>query len=165
MQENSLHTNTSEFSNELDDDNTTSSSISKPLTHEEEPHDQPETEEESDSEEFQPRIVQVTNFQQLTSEGKAGLSIGSPVKTGKLIKLERNSHTELNDNDIKPRENDYDDDEQSSELDEDIETNLKACKPSLFNKHPKRRWPWLIENRSDDLEEDLENKAESSNIE
>lgn len=123
-------------------------------THEEE--NEPDTaEEDSDSEEFQPRIVQVTNFQQLTNE--------DPIASDKIVKQEIDAERTNRDNRKKSELNSLDnDEEQSSDLEEDVSDALKTCKPSLFTKLPKRQWPWLIENRTDDLEGETEDRTSSS---
>ncbi|XP_037816829.1 cysteine-rich protein 2-binding protein [Lucilia sericata] len=166
--ENSIHTN-SEFSNELDEDNTTTSITTQSLIlKEEKTEEQPESgeeDEESDSEEYQPRIVQVTNFQQLTAENQSCSSLGaaSPNKSsGKLIKQELTSDNEFRDS---VRSNMADEmNEDSSDDDDNLSTTLSACKPSLFTKQPKRQWPWLIDNRLEDMmEEEIEDKTVSSN--
>lgn len=163
--ENSLHTN-SEFSNELDEENTTTSATANPVTPKEE-QEQPESEveEESDSEEYQPRIVQVTNFQQLTSENQSFSSLGgtSPSKSGKLIKQELTSDTEFRES-LNNQTNIGEELDEDSSDEDNVSTTLSACKPSLFTKQPKRQWPWLIDNRMDDMNDDeLEDKIESSN--
>lgn len=104
----------------------------------------------------------------MTSEEKPCRALSSPRKTGKLFKQELKSDSELTDGEIKHPSKfhnyeDDDDDEDSSDLEDDVETTLKLCKPSLFTKHPKRQWPWLIENHADDLEEEVEDKIETTN--
>ncbi|XP_061388237.1 cysteine-rich protein 2-binding protein [Musca vetustissima] len=46
--------------------------------------------------------------------------------------------------------------------DEDIQTLLKDCKPSLFTKQPRRQWPWLVERHTGDSDEEEELAGEGS---
>lgn len=146
----------SEFSNELDEESTrTSSNFKISTTHEEENAEQ-SADEDSDSEEFQPRIVQVTNFQQLNE---------TQITSDKGIKQEMSSDIEQKNKgsrkitEIKNLEND---DEESSDLEEDVSVALKTCKPSLFNKQPKRQWPWLIDNQPDAFEDETDDRIDNS---
>ena len=147
----------SEFSNELDEESTGATANLKISTTQEEENEPDTAEEDSDPEEFQPRIVQVTNFQQLTNE--------NPMASDKIVKQEMSFDAEQTNRDnrkkseINSLEND---EEQSSDLEEDVSDALKTCKPSLFTKRPKRQWPWLIENRTDDLEGEIEDRTNSS---
>lgn len=159
--ENSLNTN-SEFSNEIDEETTTISPALKHLIKQEEEETDSGSEEDSDSEEFQPRIVQVTNFQQITGENQSCSSIGgsSLTKTSKLIKEELASDSELRTS-INNQSNTAEEEENSS--DGDIGTILSARRPSLFTKHTKRQWPWLIDNNNAGDLDDLEDKTETLN--
>ncbi|KAM7354518.1 ada2a-containing complex component 2 isoform 2-T2 [Cochliomyia hominivorax] len=156
--ENSLHTN-SEFSNEMEDESTTASNLSKPISTKGkyEQHES-EDEDESDSEDYQPRIIQVTNFQQLTADNQSVSSLGttiSPSKNNQLIKQELTSDTELRQSNTINE----DEEDRSSDDDNNGSATLSVCKPSLFTKQPKRQWPWLIDNRLDDMEEETETET------
>lgn len=139
-----------------------------------------EEESDDDNEEFQPRIVQVTNFQQLMNDGsETKTGSHSPRKLGNIIKEEKEirSDGELNDNskivDEKTQISDDDDEEDNEDRcnDEDVQSLLKDCKPSLFTKQPRRQWPWLVERHTGDsdeeekLTEDGSNESQQNNME
>lgn len=148
-------------SHDAEDENTTSSSLLKQTVPEEEDALQQHSEtDESDSEEFQPRIVQVTNFQQLPPEDRPKVPRGSPLKSGKIIKHERKSETDPTDgehekhNETGDEEDEEDYDVSSEEDNDNVQSLLKSCKPSLFTKQPRRQWPWLVEGHTPTEEED-----------
>ncbi|XP_073825565.1 ada2a-containing complex component 2 isoform X2 [Musca autumnalis] len=173
----------------LETENTNSSSMVPSVTYSETSEQTPQQhqpltttqqedeEDESDddeNEEYQPRIVQVTNFQQLLNDGSGNKPL-SPIKIGKIIKQELKSDTELNDNEAKRtrsrtvdqheddvEEDEEDDDDEDKCKDEDIQSLLKDCKPSLFTKQPRRQWPWLVERHTGDSDEDERLAADSS---
>ncbi|XP_075152871.1 ada2a-containing complex component 2 [Haematobia irritans] len=167
---NFYETNTITDTNSVTDQREESTNV-PPDYDEDVPHTKPYTDDEdsdTSSEEFQPRIVQVTNFQQLSEQNKTK----SPKKIGKIIKQELQTetevqdsqlglkHTSTNDNEIKSS-----DDEDGSDENEDIETLLKGCKPSLFTKQPRRQWPWLIDKPTGDCieEENSEDLTSDTN--
>lgn len=175
-----MHANT-EFSNDPEEDCTSTSSVFKTVAdaddHSNNERQNPnDTEDESvvdndeddeDEEEFQPRIVQITNFQQLSAEdaiSKAKVAVGgSPLRIGKLIKQEIKSDGEQADGEIKAKktdENSGDDSSDNSDADDDNHTNvmqrMPICKPSLFTKTPQRQWPWLINNQYNEDNDDDE---------
>uniref|UniRef100_A0A0K8UD80 Cysteine-rich protein 2-binding protein n=1 Tax=Bactrocera latifrons TaxID=174628 RepID=A0A0K8UD80_BACLA len=104
-----------------------------------------------DDDEYQPRIVKVTNFQQLNSSPRKELigSVGEQPVLSQLnhtVKKEIKSEAEQTESDdatCKAKET-----VQNPESDNEAEGNttvMSACKPSLFTKIPRRNWPWLIE--------------------
>lgn len=82
---------------------------------------------------YQPRIVQVTNYQQMEASDSNSQEA--------TIKQELASETE----------------NESPEGDEDDDEPLQVCAKSLFTKHLKRDYPWLKE--SQDEEDSVENKS------
>ncbi|XP_014096924.2 cysteine-rich protein 2-binding protein [Bactrocera oleae] len=111
-----------------------------------------------DDDEYQPRIVQVTNFQQLNQSPRKELSssVGEQSLLSQLdhtIKKEIKSEAEQSENEdvaCKAKET-----VQNLESDNEAEENttvMGVCKPSLFTKIPRRNWPWLIE--EDEVSED-----------
>ncbi|XP_005191966.1 cysteine-rich protein 2-binding protein [Musca domestica] len=141
-----------------------------PLTQKQEENND-EEESDDDNEEFQPRIVQVTNFQQLMNDGsETKTGSHSPRKLGKIIKEEKEirSDGELNDNSkiVDEKTQISDDDEEDNEdrcNDEDVQSLLKDCKPSLFTKQPRRQWPWLVERHTGDSDEEEKLTEDGSN--
>ncbi|XP_013114167.2 cysteine-rich protein 2-binding protein [Stomoxys calcitrans] len=128
--------------------------------------------EDSDtgSDEFSPRIVQVTNFQQLPEEDRTKNSN----KFGKQEKhlAANTSSSELKQKQAKAgnkylKSSDDEEDENEDHTDNDIQKLLKDCKPSLFTKQPRRQWPWLVEKTIDNPAEensvDLSSETVSNN--
>lgn len=142
----------------FEDESTNSSAIIKTIPHDEvesqqQPQYQQDDEDSDGSDDFQPRIVQVTNFQQQSDE----IRTNSPTKSGKIIKQELKTDIDLTENENIPKQiekqsaNINEEEEVCDDKNEDdIQTLLKGCKPSLFTKQPRRQWPWLIERRLDD---------------
>lgn len=82
---------------------------------------------------YQPRILQVTNYQQMDA--------AETNSENAAIKEEPQSESE----------------NESYEAEEDDDGPMEACGKSLFTKQPKREYPWLRENQ--DEEENLENES------
>lgn len=96
----------------------------------------------------------------MTAENQTSTSItaASPTKSGKIIKQELTSDSELKQSNTGKD----DDEENTSDDDDNVSSILNTCKSSLFTKQPKRQWPWLIDNR---LEEEDDDEAEDKTIE
>ncbi|XP_055917414.1 cysteine-rich protein 2-binding protein [Eupeodes corollae] len=90
------------------------------------------TPEKTDEIIYQPRILQVTNYQQMDA-----------------------ADTNSEDTAIK-EEPASESDNDSYDHEEDDDGPMEVCAKSLFTKHPKREYPWLKENL--DEEENLENE-------
>lgn len=157
--DNSLQIN-SDISNELDDEKTATTESKTTVVKEEYEQCDSEDDENSDTDEFQPRIVQVTNFQQVANENQS-ISVANShnsYKSGIFIKKESVSDTEKSYcNSLNAVE------EKTFSDDDTVDNTLNACKPSLFTKCPKRQWPWLIDNHVEEVEDGSEDKTESSN--
>lgn len=111
-----------------------------------------------EDDEYQPCIVQVTNFQQLNQSPRKDLrhSVDEQPLLSQLdqtIKKEIKSEAEQSESEdatCRGKET-----VQKHMLDNEAErstTVMSVCKPSLFTKIPRRNWPWLIE--EDEVSED-----------
>ncbi|XP_017469362.1 PREDICTED: cysteine-rich protein 2-binding protein isoform X2 [Rhagoletis zephyria] len=127
-----------------------------------------------DDDEYQPRIIQVTNFQELNQspkKDKAG-SIEETLlhKFGQEIKKEVKSDAEQSEAEDKhstKKDENYGHtagatQPESENEGEGVASILGACKPSLFTKVPRRNWPWLVE-ESDEAEEEAKMKPFEQN--
>uniref|UniRef100_A0A1A9UMT0 N-acetyltransferase domain-containing protein n=1 Tax=Glossina austeni TaxID=7395 RepID=A0A1A9UMT0_GLOAU len=93
---------------------------------------------DTDDEAYKPRILQVTNFQQATTED---LNSSKIKEEPKIVELPMKKKAEI--------------------IEENAEQNepMAACKPSLFTKNPRRNWPWLLDQAKEESEEILTESA------
>ncbi|XP_054741653.1 cysteine-rich protein 2-binding protein [Anastrepha obliqua] len=116
-----------------------------------------------EDDEHQPRIVQVTNFQQLKQSPKKD-QVRSTEEQQQLdnfeqeIKKEAKSDVEQSETEnkqSKKKDAEFNDSkivQHTKSVNEtaEISSTLGACKPSLFTKVPRRNWPWLVDEEVED---------------
>ncbi|XP_012160091.1 cysteine-rich protein 2-binding protein isoform X2 [Ceratitis capitata] len=124
---------------------------------------------EEDDEEYQPRIIQVTNFQQLKqspikdqSSSVEDQSVLS--RLGQEIKKELTSDAEQSESEEQYNTKNNEDCKvlkgPESEIGAEGNANsLNVCKPSLFTKVPRRNWPWLVEDEDDGTGEQIRSQS------
>ncbi|XP_011178675.2 cysteine-rich protein 2-binding protein [Zeugodacus cucurbitae] len=118
-----------------------------------------------EDDEYQPRIVQVTNFQQLQQSPKKDLNNAvdeQPLlsQTEQTIKKEINSEAEQSENeDATCKDNGTVRDAESDNEPERSTAAMSVCKPSLFTKIPRRNWPWLVEEEEEASEDHTEDQT------
>ncbi|KAI9584007.1 cysteine-rich protein 2-binding protein [Glossina fuscipes] len=144
-----FYTTNSEHTYDAEEENTNTSSMKTVPLAKDDIESRPDSEEErgnstgSDTEDeaYKPRILQVTNFQQATTEDLNSSKIKEELK---IVELPIKKKAEM--------------------IEEKAEQNepLSSCKPSLFTKNPRRNWPWLLDQDKEESEEILTESAEHS---